>query len=330
MPESNIDWYFITEQIYQRKFAPIISNQVVNASVFGGDDVVQAWADEINYPLADNDNLTRVAQFLSVTMQDPTRAKSRYLHFLEQSLLDQAKTEPDADQSFLGDLGRELRGLTFSQLAIDRLHCPDFSEEPDNPLSILATLDIPVYLTTGYHHFIESALRAAGKSPRTEIYCWQEGLEQNIPPEFRTDPDFEPDVQTPLVYHLHGIDDYPGSLVLNEDDYLEFLVNITQDFGTNLIPSSVRNVFSSSLLVLLGYGLHAWDLRVLLQGMIKGRPNRPRSVAIQLTPSEEDRAENISHLREYLKSYFGQVRFDVYWGAPQDFMKALKKEWEMG
>ena len=175
MPESNVDWYFITEQIYQKKFAPIISNQVVNASVFGGDDVVQAWADEINYPLADNDNLTRVAQFLSVTMQDPTRAKSRYLHFLEQSLLDQAKTEPDADQSFLGDLGRELRGLTFSQLAIDRLHCPDFSEAPDNPLSILATLDIPVYLTTGYHHFIESALRAAAKSPRTEVYCCQEG-----------------------------------------------------------------------------------------------------------------------------------------------------------
>ena len=100
MPESNIDWYFITEQIYQKKFAPIISNQIVNASIFGGDDVVRAWGDEINYPLPDNDNLTRMAQFLSVTMQDPTRAKSRYLHFLEQSLLELARMEPDADQSF--------------------------------------------------------------------------------------------------------------------------------------------------------------------------------------------------------------------------------------
>lgn len=330
MANSDIDWYFVTEQIHQKKFTPIISDQVINNALFGGDDVVRAWADKINYPLADNDNLTRVAQFLSVTREDPTRAKYSYLQFLKQSLLNLARAEPDADQAFLDQVKSELRGLTFSQLATERLHYPDFEEERDNPLGILAQLDLPVYLTTSHHHFMEAALKATGKTPRTGVYCWREGLEEDIPSELRSDPNFKPGVQTPLVYHLFGIDDHLASLVLTEDDHLEFLVNVTQDFGTDAIPSPVRNALSSSLLLMLGYDLHAWDLRVLLQGLIKGKPLRPRSFAIQLIPSEEDHIKNTDQFQEYLQKYFGQVRFDVYWGTPQSFMKTLWEEWEAG
>jgi hypothetical protein len=266
---------------------------------------------------------------LSVTRQDPTRAKSSYLQFLKQRLLKLARAEPDVDQRFLDQIKSELRGLTFSQLAAERLCHPDFKTETDNPLSILAALDLPIYLTTSYHRFMEAALEATGKTPRTEVYCWREGLEDNIPDECRTDPDFKPDPEkAPLVYHWLGIDDCPESLVLTEDDYLEFLVNVTQDFGTDAIPSPVRNALSSSLLLMLGYDLYAWDLRVLLQGLIKGKPLRPRSFAIQLIPSEEDHIKNTDQFQEYLQKYFGQVRFDVYWGTPQSFMKTLWEEWE--
>lgn len=329
MPENDIDWYFITEQIQRKRFTPIVSDKVVSDSLFGDASVLRAWADEINYPLADRDNLTRVAQFLSVTKQDSSRAKHGYLQFLKKSLLKLAEAEPEADQSFLDQVRHEARGLTFSQLAIDRLNSPDFSQEPDNSLSILASLDIPLYLTTSYSRFVEAALKAVGKRPRTEVYCWREGLEENIPSEYGTDPYYEPNVQNPLVYHWLGIDEYPDSLVLTEDDYLAFLVNVTQDFGTDAIPSSVRNALSSSLLLLLGYDLHAWDLRVLLQGLIKGRPNRPRSIALQLLPSQ-DGIRNTKQFQEYLRRYFGQIRFDVYWGSPQSFMKALWQEWEAG
>ncbi len=331
MPNSNIDWEFITDQIYQKKCAPIISNQVVNNSLFGSDNVVQAWADKINYPLADKDNLTRVAQFLSITRQDSTRAKSTYLQFLKRKLLDVASADPDVGQDFLDEVKSELRSFTFSQLATERLYYPNFKEEPDNPLSILAMLDIPVYLTTSHHRFMEAALKAAGKTPRTEVYNWREDLEDSLPPEFRTDLDFEPAVKTPLVYHLHGLDDHLGSLVLTEDDHLEFLVNVSRDIQeSDIIPSSVRNALSSSLLLLLGYNLHAWDLRVLLQGLIKGKPRRPRSFAIQLRPGQEDNIKDSGQFQEYLHKYFGQARFDVYWGAPRSFMKALWQEWEAG
>jgi hypothetical protein len=330
MPDSHIDWDFIIEQIDQKRFVPIIGNRVIQSALFGAEGVVRAWADSVGYPLADGDNLTRVAQFLSVTRQDPARARSSYLKFLKQSLFESASGEPGTDQSFLEGVKSELRSLTFSQLAADRLRRPDFSQEWETPLSVLAMLPIPFYLTTSHHRFMEAALRAVGKTPRTEVYCWREGLELNLPPEFASDPSFEPEVNTPLVYHLHGVDDYPDSLVLTEDDYLEFLVNVTQDFNTEAFPNTVRTALSSWFLLIVGYELHAWDLRVLLHGLIRNKPLRPRSVTIQLMPGAEEGIKNSDGFREYLQEYFGQVHFDVYWGNPQTFIETLRKEWEKG
>lgn len=331
MLDDIINWDIITDQIYQKKFTPIISNQVINKSLFGDKNIVQTWADKIGYPLADSDNLTRVAQFLSVTQHDLSRAKSSYLQFLKRSLFDLAQEEAETDQAFLHQVQGELRSLTFSELAIERLSQPDFKKESDNPLSILAALNIPIYITTSPHYFIEAALKATNKTPHTELYCWREELENNIPPECRTDLDFKPTINTPLVYHLLGIDDYPDSLVLTEDDYLEFLVNVTRDFTkTDVIPSSVRTALSSWLLVLLGYDLHAWDLRVILQGLIKGKSRRPRSFAIQLIPNEAPRIKNTEQFQKYLQDYFGQAQFDVYWGDSQNFMQTLWQKLEEG
>ena len=39
---------------------------------------------------------------------------------------------------------------------------------------------------------------------------------------------FVPTPANPLVYHLHGHLEMPQSLVLTEDDYLEFLVRISR------------------------------------------------------------------------------------------------------
>jgi hypothetical protein len=331
MTDSNIDWDFITDQIYQKRCTPIISNKITHQALFGDQNVIQTWAEKVNYPLADSDNLTRVAQFLSVTRHDSARAKSSYLQFLKSSLLKLARVEPNTEQAVLDDIQNELRSLTFSQLAIERLGYPNLQNDPNNPLNILAALDIPIYLTTGHHNLMEAALEAVGKSPRTEVYCWQEGQEENIPVECQTDLDFEPDVQTPLVYHWHGIDSYPNSLVLTEDDHLEFLVHVTQNFQeSDTIPSTVRNALSSSLLLLLGYDLHAWDLRVLLQGVIKDPRLRPRSFAIQLEPNAGDSIKDTVRFRKYLQDYFGQVRFDVYWGTPRAFMQTLHQEWKAG
>jgi hypothetical protein len=329
MTNGAIDWYFITDQIYRKNFTPIIGSQLLLPSLFKDIRIESLWAESIGYPLANRNDLAHIAQFYSITQQDRARAKARYLQFLKHSLFELAEQDPQYDQAFLSQVRSELRGLTFSQLAAERLGRPDFGAA--HPLAILASLDIPIYLTTSPFELIEAALRSVGKTPRTQVYSWQDGLVGGIPAEYHTDPDFEPDVQTPLVYHLHGLDIFPASLVLTEDDYLEFLINVTQDFNTSIVPSTIRNALNTSLLLLLGYDAQSWDLRVLLQGLIKGdRPLRPRSFAIQLDPSNREGIVDAAQFEAYLREYFGQAHFDIFWGAADEFVQTLWQEWEAG
>ncbi len=331
LDNKKIKWDSIISRIDKQRFTPIISNGVMNDTLFGNDNLVQAWSTHISYPLTDCDNLTRAAQFLSITERDPVQAKNDYLLFLNRQLLKFVRAKSGDKPAFLdkAKLKRDVKTLSLSQLATNRLNYPDFKEEQDNPLNILASLDLPIYLTTSHHHFMEAALTAMSKTPRTEVYCWRDDLKDNLPPEYLIDQDFEPTVENPLVYHLHGIDDYPDSLVLTEDDHLEFLVNVTRHFKkADFIPSTIRNALSSSQLLLLGYELHAWDLRVLLQGLIKDLPRRSRSFAIQLPHTDIEGVNDPQEFQNYLHQYFDQAKFDIYWGTPQSFMQTLWEKWE--
>ena len=57
---------------------------------------------------------------------------------------------------------------------------------------------------------------------------------------------YDPEPKIPLVYHLFGRDEAPASLVLTEDDHLEFLTATYQDRGrgTDPIHSRVRRAMS--------------------------------------------------------------------------------------
>ena len=328
IPDTFVDWQFIVRQIRSGRCAAIISNRLVLRALFGSDDVVSRWADEIEYPLADCHNLTRVAQYASVSLRDATHAKSNYLAFLNRALLEAEHADPVARQRFFDMVQREAGVLTPSQVAFGRLNHPDFKSMPDHPLSILASLDMPVYLTTSHHSVMQAALKSVEKTPQTEVYCWREGLQENLPAGCRNTSDYQPDVKAPLVYHLHGIDDAPDSMVLTEDDHMEFLVSAAQDVReTGGLPSTVRNVLSSWLLILLGYHPDDWELRVIMQGLIRSRPRRPRSFVIQAVPAANGDVTSPERFQEYLGQYFDQAQFNVFWGDSHGFLQKLWESW---
>ena len=217
----------------------------------------------------------------------------------------------------MAELEEEFDDVVFPEFS-QRLGYPRFTTAPD-PLLILAELPLPIYLTTSYHNFVEVALRQLGKQPRTEICRWHSGLEGR-PSVF--DDDYQPTPEEPLVYHLHGLDTFPGSMVLTEDDYLEFLVAISQNVGRGAdpIPRRVRQAMADSSLLLLGYDLHSWDLRVLFWGLIKPRPLQQTSVSIQVRPGEVE--------REYLQKYLDEFEFKVYWGTIEQYLQELRAAWE--
>ncbi len=310
----------IVDRIRSGKVVPLIGNLVGNDLLLGGHAaLVEAYAQYINYPLPDKLDLARMTQFLSVTDEstsDVRAVKEDYINFIKNRLFDLAEAD-GVSPDILAELEEEFDDIRFAEFS-ERLGYPKFNNGA-GPLLTLADFPIPIYLTTSYHDFIEVALRRVGKKPHSEICRWHKGLE-GIPSMWPEE--YQPTPQEPLVYHLHGLDIHPGSLVLTEDDYMEFLVAISQNVGRGAdpIPRRVRQAMADSSLMMLGYDLRSWDFRVLFWGLIKPRPLQQTSVSIQLVPSEVE--------REYLQKYMSDFEFKVYWGTIDQYVEELRRDWE--
>lgn len=315
----------IVNRIKMDKVVPLISNAITDNLVFGSHTaLIDSYADYIQYPLEDQRALSHLSQYRLIVNEkkipDKLALRSDYIDFIKNELFDRVEENWNSSyRDVLDDLIEEFDDVTFSEFC-ERLGYPQFDDEGD-PLLILASFPLSIYLTTSYHNFIEDALRRVGKSPRTEICRWHDDLE-DIPTVF--DDDYVPTPEEPLVYHLHGHDKYPESLILTEDDYLNFLVAISQDKGRggiDLIPSRVRRAMADSSLILLGYKLRNWDFRVVFQGLIKSSSIQQAGVSIQLEPNEVEK----KYLEKYLQR---EAKFEIYWGDTDQFMVELHQALE--
>lgn len=312
----------IIERIQDGKVLPIISNSFTNELALKSHQaLIEGWADVLQYPLTDQPyDLPKIAQYASINKADEGQSsdelqiKKDYLTFLKDALFYIAEQDPHVSAGRRAELADQARELTVSQLAW-HLNYPSLDSWQANPLLLLADLPLPIYLTTGYHQFLEAALLKAGKKPQSEFARWHPGLEE-VPAVLGPDKDYEPTPAQPLVYHLHGLDDYPASLVLTEDDHLDFLTYISRHHQ-GAIHARVTSALTTCSLLMLGYSLRDWDFRVLFRGVIKPRPQsiRMTNVAIQLedTPLE----------KEFVKKYLRQVNFEVEWNDPLTFIHEL-------
>jgi len=257
-----------------------------------GSEIAQDWAKKFGYPLEDAGNLARVATYLAVEHD---------AMYPKEMLLENWFRNPKL---------------------------PDYTN-PEEPHATLASLPLPMYMTTNYDPFMTKALIAAGKKPRRELCKWNKFIKDS-PSVFDKDPSFEPSPEEPVVFHLHGHDEYAESLVLTEDDYLDFLVSISKD--EQLLPHQVRRCLAGTSLLFVGYSLADWSFRVLFRGLVTSVEQSLRriSVTVQLPPVS-DQAEPKSHeaeIQTYLSKYFDQIDIRVYWGTAQEFMTELRARWE--
>ena len=172
------------------------------------------------------------------------------------------------------------------------------------------------------------ALRERNKAPLVELCQWNKVV-QRQESIFEREPGFEPSEARPIVYHLHGHADAPESLVLTEDDYLDFLVSISRE--QDLIPARIQQAFVETSVLFLGYRLADWDFRVLfrsLAGYLE-RSIQQVHVSVQLLPVDERVSPKLKDaVREYLDKYFGRLHIKVYWGTCGDFCRELARRWE--
>src|SRR5262249_22613117 len=73
----------------------------------------------------------------------------------------------------------------------------------------------------------------------------------------------------PVVYHLFGDVDEPASLILSENDLLDFLVAIVSERPP--LPNSLRYALkrTGQSFLFVGFGIKQWYLRVLMQLLVR-------------------------------------------------------------
>ena len=345
-------WSDTKRRISNGNLTPFVSASISNGLIFGAgfQQLVDEWAKDIGFPEEGRKNVASVAQY-SLMLNDASAAKSEYLDFMLDALLEKAENDANVSEKQrrkVEERWDQADHYSFTQMVQD-LGYLNLEEQPDHPLSILATLPLPIYITTCYHQFLEVALeRVAHKEPESEIYPWNTELKkmheaQELSSIFQRQPDFRPSARRPLVYHLFGRDDLPASLVLTENDHLDYLKDVTRELSQTVVggnvsaqgdliaralPAQVADTLTQSSLLLLGYDLLHWDFRVLFRGLVtpKTATRRDTGICIQFRrDGHEDEAAIKQSLQDYL---LAESKLKVYWGKPEDCMQELQSLWK--
>ncbi len=297
------EWKSLLDAIYFKQCTPFLGAGACAGTLPTGKAIAREWADEFGYPFSDKENLPRVAQYMAIT------------------------------QGLVGSLGPKFN----LRRRFTGKGPPDFECE-EEPHRVVADLDLPVYITTNYDNFMFAALeRDRRRQPVREVCQWKrpqtlatlssQGHRRQAP-RARVEPTSE----RPLVFHLHGVLDPAESMVLTEDDYLDFLTNISET--PNLLPSYVQERLSNSCLLFLGYSLNDMNFKVLFRRLAwyMQRTEGTRHISVQLAPHAASDAQEELRMfrkqREYLQTHYGLQKVKIYWGSCAQFAADLSVRWK--
>lgn len=291
-------WNLLLSRIKSGKCTPFIGPGI-HTNVPDKDSIARQLAAEHNYPLADIHDLARVTQFLA--------AKGDFMVAKEK----------------------------FSRHLTQAMPPPDF-RNPYEPHRILASLPLPLYITANVDDYMVQALnKRGGKKVQQEICRWYDDV-RDVASIFDQAGAVQIDPSNPVVFHLYGCltrgqERLLNSLVLTEDDYLDFLANLSED--QNLLPPRILKAFTSTSLLFLGFRVSDWDFRILMRlirGFLKRSQYGLKHVSVQLVPNREGFSEQQKmQVQEYLSDYFDNLKIQVHWGSCQEFLVELKERWEV-
>jgi hypothetical protein len=149
---------------------------------------------------------------------------------------------------------------------------------PSNVHRKLAALPFSLILTTCQDRLLIQALKEAGKAPITQRYHLRGDMRDN--PEFVVPG--SPD--SPLLFQLFGSAEEPSSLVLSENDILDFLIAVVSERPQlpNSLLRSLKRIGQSFLFI--GFGIRQWDLRILLKVLLRALDLNRSGLAIAAEP----------------------------------------------
>ncbi len=291
---NETSWPGLLSRIHSNRCTPILGPELCFGDHTRRASFAQTWAGE-SFLFRDSHDLSRVAQFVAMK-HDRGHAK-----------------------------------LSYSEL-LAAIPVPNF-DEPNDPYRILAGLPFSVYVTTNHDDFLIRAMNRrveVDKKPRREISHWYEdqaGLNDFAP----SDAIVKPEIAMPVVFHLYGHIGEPDSLVLTEDDHLDFLAAQVEE--KRIVPPHVAAAFKTHALLLLGYRLSDLDFRVLLRLLerYKSRNVERRHVSVQIVAERDsavDAADKLAQVQDLLGEYCVRRDIEVYWGSSRQFLAELQRRWK--
>ncbi len=320
-------WPDLVQALRDKRCTPIIGPGLLEFLIGSTSELAREWADTLNFPMApySRTDLPRVARYLA-TVQTRSFTTSRFRDYLLNELWERHSDKLNGFQrtSELADIIRQV-GVCCRQV-----------NETD-PFKVLAQLPVEIYITTTADDLLFDALKETGKKdPQVALCPWNPSIEQ---PDsaFTADPAYRPSVDKPLVYHLFGRLDQPGSLVISEDDYLTYLSWAITDqvLKEPATPLPVSRALARNALLFLGFQIDDWDFRVLFHSFTNpnaGIFDRHKSVAVQVSPDESSLLQP-RRARLYLEKYYSKYRVEtnVFWGTGLDFIQQIwerRNEWQ--
>jgi TIR domain/SIR2-like domain len=127
----------------------------------------------------------------------------------------------------------------------------------------LASLPFSLILTTCHDALLTGALQESGKRPLVCRYHFRGDRHDN--------PEFAPSetLDEPVIYHLFGFAQEPSSLVLSENDVLDFLIAIVSERAP--LPNTLSRILKrkDQSFLFVGFGIKQLHLRILLKVLIR-------------------------------------------------------------
>ncbi len=315
-------WPVLISKIDQGECTPILGTGLIEALFGSSRELARRMADNYYYPMApyERESLTQVAQYVAINQKDPKFPRQELKTCLRQEL----------QRQYDADLPPKLRApakVPLEQL-VDAVGAKWWEHDQVLPHQKLAELPCPIYITTNSDDLLLTALTEAGKDPHALLCPWNKHILETYPNQ-KVDWDLSPD--HPLVYYLFGRFKDPGTLVVTEDDYFDYLIGVTRN--NDLIPDDVRVALAKNMLLFLGFQMDAWDTRIIVRSLMgqEGRQTQVAHIAAQVDP-EDDRIQEPSRARDYLEKFFSygskNAEISLYWGSAGAFVQELHRRWK--
>ena len=180
----------------------------------------------------------------------------------------------------------------------------------------LAALPFELAMTASPDNFFANALKEKDKPPKISAYNFK-GRRSDIDPITGNE-------QSPLLFHLYGNSDNPESLVMTENDLLDFLVSVISKAPG--LPANITSELNSAdkNFLFLGFGFRHWYLRILLHVLAGDKNKQSHSFALEFMPENPHEYKSaILFFRNH-----NTCKIHIFHDEILEFTRKLKTEFE--